>query len=226
MPAMPSDPLWPLAPGVYGAAVDADLVFLDVQADAYLCLPADPQAVRLDRELAALIVRDPDLAASLLAKGLVAAPCGAGEIASRRQTPPPGSSALSPTTAGLRCRDTWPMARGMIDLFLTYRGRRFADLLRLAEGRVAGPGRRGPSPELLDLVAAFHRWLPYAPAPGKCLLRSFMLLRLLQRRGLDANWVFGVATWPFRAHCWLQSGEMALDDTVDRLSAFTPILVI
>lgn len=79
---------------------------------------------------------------------------------------------------------------------------------------------------MLEVIASFHRWAPFAPAPGKCLLRSFMLLRLLRRHGHDARWVFGVRTWPFRAHCWLQAGDVVLDDDVEALVALTPILVV
>ena len=76
------------------------------------------------------------------------------------------------------------------------------------------------------LVAGFHRWAYWTPAPAKCLIRSFMLLRLLRRHGLDARWVFAVRTWPFEAHCWLQAGATVLDDAGDRLVAYHPILVV
>ena len=48
----------------------------------------------------------------------------------------------------------------------------------------------------------------------------------LRRHGHDARWVFGVRTWPFRAHCWLQRGEVVLDDDLETLVPLTPILVI
>jgi hypothetical protein len=51
-----------------------------------------------------------------------------------------------------------------------------------------------------------------------------MLLRLLHAKGLDAHWVFGVRTWPFQAHCWLQCEDLVLDDQPDRVRAFTPIM--
>jgi hypothetical protein len=48
-------------------------------------------------------------------------------------------------------------------------------------------------------------------------------LRIL---GFDADWIIGVRTWPFMAHCWLQVGAVALDDDVERLAAYTPILAV
>ncbi|WP_374571406.1 lasso peptide biosynthesis B2 protein [Phenylobacterium sp. J426] len=65
-----------------------------------------------------------------------------------------------------------------------------------------------------------------APLPAKCLVRSFALLCFLRRCGHDAAWCFGVSTWPFAAHCWLQVGEVALDDHPDQLAAYTPIHVV
>jgi hypothetical protein len=37
--------------------------------------------------------------------------------------------------------------------------------------------------------------------------------------------VFGVRTWPFHAHCWLQCDDVVLDDQADRVAAYAPILV-
>ena len=74
--------------------------------------------------------------------------------------------------------------------------------------------------------AEWARWIPYAPVRAKCLVRSFLLLRWLVRRGHGAYWVFGVTTWPFRAHCWLQCGAVALDDDVERLAAYSVIMVL
>ena len=57
-------------------------------------------------------------------------------------------------------------------------------------------------------------------------MRSFVLLRFLQRSGGKATWVFGVRTWPFGAHCWLQLGDVALDDDPARLVGYAPILAV
>ena len=57
-------------------------------------------------------------------------------------------------------------------------------------------------------------------------MRSFVLLRFLQRSGLNARWVIGVRTWPFSAHCWLQIDDTALDDAWERLVVYEPILAV
>ncbi|GAD58270.1 hypothetical protein MBEBAB_0520 [Brevundimonas abyssalis TAR-001] len=38
--------------------------------------------------------------------------------------------------------------------------------------------------------------------------------------------VFGIKLVPFGAHCWVQAGETVLNDTVDNVSEYTPIMVV
>ena len=102
-----------------------------------------------------------------------------------------------------------------------------AELVAYAADRPTQPSPDGvPSAEMGALVARYHRWACWMPAPSKCLIRSYTLLRLLRRNGFDARWVFAVKTWPFEAHCWLQAGSVILDDVPDRLLAYHPILVV
>jgi hypothetical protein len=137
----------------------------------------------------------------------------------------PTESAVGLRTAGPAWAHLGAGARSVADVLRHYRGKRLAEILQSVE-RGPPATATSPSPPLLDVVADFHRWIPYAPVSGKCLLRSFMLLRLLRRRGHDALWVFGVRTWPFYAHCWLQCGDVVLDDDVERVTAFTPIMAV
>jgi hypothetical protein len=73
---------------------------------------------------------------------------------------------------------------------------------------------------------AFDQLTPFVPFQGQCLFRSFLLLAFLRAGGGDADWVIGVRTYPFEAHCWLQAGDIVLDDAAERVCGFTPILVI
>jgi hypothetical protein len=58
------------------------------------------------------------------------------------------------------------------------------------------------------------------------LLDSLALLAFLRQRGLYADLVFGVIRQPFAAHCWVQARGVVLNDRLDRVAEFTPILVI
>ncbi|WP_434213483.1 lasso peptide biosynthesis B2 protein [[Pseudomonas] boreopolis] len=55
---------------------------------------------------------------------------------------------------------------------------------------------------------------------------SLSLLRFLSRRELPANIVFGVTLAPFAAHCWVQAGDIVLNETLSDANAHTPIRMI
>jgi hypothetical protein len=123
--------------------------------------------------------------------------------------------------------DVPPMLRSLIDVAQVYHGRPLSQVIAAAErSRVARQRNKSSEGDLERIAWSVARWLPYAPLPPKCLLRSFLLLRTLHRHGLDATWVFGVTTWPFRAHCWLQVDDLVLDDDADRILGFEPIMVV
>jgi hypothetical protein len=224
MPVPDPKTLLRLRPGVHAVGLGAELVFLDIEADRYLCLSATAASLAPDRR--ALQLDDADLARDLQEAALILPPGDAPEAFEPRPLPPrPTVSALRDVYPGPRLADAAPLARAVAEVLMNYRGRRFPEILRLV--RSSRPSSSVSNPQALQSAAdAFHRWSPYAPISAKCLLRSFVLLRLLHRQGLDAQWVFGVTTWPFRAHCWLQAGELALDERLDRIAAFTPILAV
>jgi len=78
----------------------------------------------------------------------------------------------------------------------------------------------------LSLVSVFDRLRWYYPRPYLCLFDSLALIHFLARFGVFPDWVFGVTADPFEAHCWVQAGNVVLNDTVERVSAFTPIMSI
>jgi hypothetical protein len=79
---------------------------------------------------------------------------------------------------------------------------------------------------LLQANGQFARARRYVPIEPTCLLDSLSLLRFLSRRRLPANIVFGVAPEPFTAHCWVQAGDMALNETLSDANAHTPIMKV
>ncbi|MGV8932166.1 MAG: lasso peptide biosynthesis B2 protein [Luteimonas sp.] len=80
--------------------------------------------------------------------------------------------------------------------------------------------------DVLATVAAFRRARLFIPIETCCLLDSISLVRFLAKRGVHAHLVFGVTGEPFAAHCWVQHGNVVLNDTVGHVAAHTPIRVI
>lgn len=82
------------------------------------------------------------------------------------------------------------------------------------------------SATLLDAANEFRHARLLVPVETVCLLDSLSMVRFLAKRKLHANIVFGVSCDPFAAHCWVQAGNVALNDTVGNTAAHTPIRMI
>jgi len=77
------------------------------------------------------------------------------------------------------------------------------------------------------LLAIYLDWQPFAfSAIDACLRNSLTLIEFLTRYRIYPTWVFGVRTEPFAAHSWVQQGSLVLNDTVEHVRAYTPIMVI
>jgi hypothetical protein len=81
--------------------------------------------------------------------------------------------------------------------------------------------------EVRSLVTAFVHLRPlFFTAKDACLFDSLTLLNFLASYGLFPEWVFGVKTDPFYAHCWVQQGDFVFNDVPDYVRGFSPILVV
>ena len=78
---------------------------------------------------------------------------------------------------------------------------------------------------LQELMSAFRliRLWVYT-AHNECLFDSLVLRFFLDRYGLRTTLIIGVATKPFGAHAWVQFGQLAVDDSVEKVRQFVPIL--
>jgi hypothetical protein len=76
------------------------------------------------------------------------------------------------------------------------------------------------------LVSEFELLRPYFPRPYLCLFDSLALLELLARVGIYPQWVFGIRAEPFGAHCWLQMGDVVINDSMDKVVEYRPIMAI
>lgn len=206
-----------LADGVFMAICGEDIVVLNTHDDLYSCLPE--AGAHLKISLTAAQGPEPLLAA-LAEAGLT----GAKEPEGRRPIPPLPDKALDLSGARPRMADNLCVVRAVLSAWSRGPGRRpFAEFLVGSEP----PENHAVDVELIArLTLAFTQLLPWAPAQGACLYRGWLLRRILQSRGQTATWVFGVRTWPFGAHCWLQVDRFVLDDEPDRVAHYTPIMAV
>ncbi len=87
-----------------------------------------------------------------------------------------------------------------------------------------------PSPELSvegqAMVSAFEQARLIRTAADRCLPRSIALSICLASSGDRSRIVIGVRTPPFGAHCWTQKGSEVLNDSLEEVRRFEPILVV
>jgi hypothetical protein len=61
---------------------------------------------------------------------------------------------------------------------------------------------------------------------GACMFDSLCLTRFLEYYGIFASIIIAVRTSPFEAHCWVQYGNLVLNDTMSNVQEFSPILIL
>lgn len=60
----------------------------------------------------------------------------------------------------------------------------------------------------------------------RCVSISLAAMGWFAARGIRADLVIGVKLHPFEAHCWVQIGATLINDEVDAVRPFVPILVV
>ena len=209
---------WP-ATGVHFALTRGDLVILDVRRDAYACLAraADHMTPERDQGWA---ISDPDVRTALMDGGMLSST----PPQDRRRVATPVSDELPDGILSLTAASVLA-ALGAGLATPRFRAATFAEIVDEArrtrlESRDVDPLR------LASAVRVFRSGRPWVPFAGLCLQRAYLLRRHLLRRGIGVDWVFGVRTWPFVAHCWLQADGLVIAEGLDHVRTYDPILVV
>ena len=100
------------------------------------------------------------------------------------------------------------------------------DCLRLERSRLRRAGPDVDAREWRRIRSAFDRTKVVRPLADRCLVSSLAFLDVAFSRGLDARLVLGVFAAPFSAHCWVQVGDTVMNDRLDYVQSFTPIVAI
>lgn len=205
------------APDVHVARVAEDIVVLDVRADHYSCLVDAAAQVNPGGD-GSLNVADSETARELVAAGVAilhAPPARAPFV-----TPSRDLMAAEPPGLSLRLHAAVALSLAAV----RFRGRPLTSLIEPVARRPVS--RPVPEARIAALVAAARSARAWVPFEGECLKRAFQLRCFLAEQGIAADWVFGVRTWPFAAHCWLQIGDLVVGDRVERVRLYAPILKV
>ncbi|NUQ17204.1 MAG: lasso peptide biosynthesis B2 protein [Sphingomonas sp.] len=200
-------------------------VFLDLRRDRYFALDGTA------RSAFGALCREPDLAldsrsaAHLLATGLFMTAEKPTELPpvnilpATRELPIVSDGSLAPLDL---IEIGWLLQRA-------HRALQSEPIEKLIEGCRRGTRQRSArasTDRIVALAQRFRRLRPWVPIRPSCLQDSLALHHWLGRRGSSADLILGVKLNPFAAHSWLQFDGVVLNDTPERVAAFTPVLTV
>lgn len=231
-------PRYRLMDHVFVCAHDGHVVILDLRGDRYYTLdPHNAGAVAgAVRGWPIAVQRssaedEADVAQALLEKGILSEAETSGKDATPVVVNAPTREVL-PDEFGTRPRLSWRTITGFLrSTAAAAMAIRRWPLERVIEHvRLRNEAHRHAVPDVNEvqrLVTQFAAMRPVLfSARDACLFESLALSEFLARHGVHPVWIFGVQARPFAAHCWLQLNGTVLNDTVDHVIGYTPIMAV
>lgn len=220
-----------LRPNLSYCVIDGRAIFLDIDGDRYFRLDDSLEAAFFAYVHAKYVDK---AGIDALIEHAILTPGSTSDNRSHRLSPPTRSS-LELTSGSGPIRMT-----AILKVFMIVRHTRrqlrtqalkdvLDNLVRYREGsRLNAASSGSHEARILDFAGLFVRSRLYVPfeTSTSCLLDSVALTTYLAGHDVSANIVFGVTSDPFSAHCWVQCGDLVLNDTVGNAAAYTPIRVI
>lgn len=218
--------IWHILPHVSACIVSGQIILLDVRRDRYFAVPAGLAA---------------DVRTWLAGPDNYPAPHALTHLLQTTGISTPGDPALSaacskgvtipaaapiPASSDMRlpAHDHVRIASVLVGTWLSLRLRPLREMLTRTGRRES---LKAIEPDALATrAAAYAKARRFLPIPRNCLLDSLALDQWLGAGGAGRYLVLGVTAYPFAAHCWLQSDDLVLNDSYDRVSRYTPILVL
>jgi hypothetical protein len=211
-----------LREGLSFGVVAGRAVFLDIEEDRYFCLPPDLNEAFLSAAKQSSEPAEADIT-SLLSSDLLE------QTSSRTAIEP--AYCPRPRRSLIRFPTKLSLGAVLPGIFLdqyraawALRARPLAALVpprEVLRNRISDTGLS----QLREIAHPFEAASRIYSAKDRCLTRSLALRTRLDREGIACNIVFGVQLMPFRAHCWLQAADLAVNDHHDHIAQFTPVCV-
>lgn len=208
---------WRLSAAVTACVAADRILFLDVAKDRYFALPPSLSESFLTWLEAPQTELPESCAAALAGFGT------AGLRPSRCTVPSPlplDSKALA--RHSVSARDLVSVGRCVVSAYREVRSQPLAAVL--ARRFPASRPKGAPVGDLEARLATFRSARPWIPVPRVCLHDALALMDWLGASAGGVTLVFGVSTYPFAAHSWVQTDRMVLDDHPESPSRFQPIL--
>ncbi|MFI4884603.1 MAG: lasso peptide biosynthesis B2 protein [Steroidobacterales bacterium] len=230
-----------LAPHVYPCVSGQHAVLMDLERDKYVAVVPAHRLARwvrgwpvggaqaMESSAGAEEAADP-LVAQMLAHGMLVSDPHVGKPAIPVTTVRPQRSLVEfdlDVRPKVSAAQLWRFGSSCLRAQLSLKLRPIQSIVEAMRERKGRGGREADPARLRALVTAFARLRPlFYTLRCACLLDSLTLLHFLGAEGVHPDWVFGIKTEPFDAHCWVQQGEVLLNDVPDRVRQYSPILIV
>lgn len=214
-----------LAPALSFCCADAQRIFLDTRRDRYFALSTELDQ-RFQSWTRGHVVGAEDLA-SLVRHGVLEEYSGPDEPPSPCPPADPARVSLFETgaannrlgTGEAYMRFRWARLRlrlfgleASLRALQAHKRQALSSGEQLARARVVG--------------AAFRQAAKFTTTRHFCLPHALAVAHVLCARNAPGQFVIAVRARPFGAHAWVQLGDAVVNDSVDNVREFTPILVI
>lgn len=207
--------------------VDGHPIFLDMGSDRYFRLSGDMERIFMNWVGSACAEND----TALLVERMILTDLSARSRNPRKPIQEPQLSALELPLSLVPCN-----ARTLIEVFTTVSWTQVQLKTIGIKSTVerglrpdSKPGMAAAESDQAKLLAAVHDFLKarkLVPVGTRCLLDSLAMAKFLKRRCMRVNVIVGVTGDPFSAHCWVQAGNMVLNDALGNVRIYSPIRVL
>lgn len=200
-------------------------ILLDAAAGRYFCLPPAGEAA-----FRALVAEEADAEQMrwLARQDLLGKVGDGAPLEAKAHQPvsasPPMDINMHPTLASLAAVSAARMV-AIAALRIRGFGRLYRHLRYRAQHQPARTARYA-EPFVSELAATFLATDMLFGRTDRCLPRSLAFLAMCHRHLYFPSLVIGVRTNPFVAHCWVQDANYVLNDTVDQVRIFTPMMTL
>jgi hypothetical protein len=220
-----------LRDGVYVAEVGRKAIFLDLNADRYQAIDRAlfrslPLVGWNEDQTASFGTSRDDALNRLVEKGLLTNDAQAGRPVRQVARPTATRHLIADRNATGRIERTLTFVRMLRTAVASDRSLKRKSLQSCIEKLQTAKAACGLNPTLPPWLPYYLHARFYYPADLICLRDSFLTMNMLVRAGIAADWVFAVQADPFKAHCWVQVGDTVINDNVETVARFTPILVV
>jgi len=203
-------------------------VFLDVRADRYFCLPYHvDEAFQQFIAGECLPARAQENLEVLYTRGILlkSADQPVSDIC------PPIAPAVNDLGESAEECSAWDCVRAIAfqyALLSQLRRKPFSKVLGGITRHYSVPPGGGGSDFLpaRRVAAAFARTRILFRTQDRCLAQSIAFQRMCLSRHFQCSLVIGVNLNPFSAHCWVQRDDHVINDSLEHVRSFTPILAV